>query len=155
MPKSASHLLIWSPERRRYELRRANDEKYCFLLEDGENWNTWLATHTSFSFRGRCGQITLLKEPRTHGDGYWYAYRRQGKHVAKKYLGQTRKLSPEQLEEVARTLNAERPSAKISPELMLEPKLRLPRQRTPLVRREALFARITAGLEHKLTLISA
>lgn len=169
MPKSASYLLIWSEERERYELCRADDEKDCFPLEDSESWDSWLATHTSFAFRGRHGHLTLLKEPRTHGDGYWYAYRRQGKHVAKKYLGPPRKLSPEQLEEVARTLNAQRVSpdtisastdvqpspGELPADLMLEAKLRLPRQRASLVRRPALFARITAGLEHKMTLISA
>ncbi|HET8840657.1 MAG TPA: AAA family ATPase, partial [Ktedonobacteraceae bacterium] len=159
MPKTASYLLIWSPERDRYELCKPNDGKYCLPLNGEDNWDSWLTNHTSFSFQGRYGRLTLLKEPRRHGDGYWYAYRRQGKHVAKKYLGQTRKLSLTQLEEAARLLNVQQSSPEDStrPEHIpaLEPKLRLPRQRSSMVRREALFTRLTSGLEYKMTLISA
>ena len=87
MPKSAHYLVNWSPEQ----------EKYLFIeqgngaarsVPEGESWQQWLGEHRSFSFHGRNGQINVLKEKRGRGgDGYWYAYQRQGKQMLKRYAG--------------------------------------------------------------------
>ena len=49
------------------------------------------------SFTARCEQIK--------GKGaYWYAYRRHGKKVRKKYLGKTARLTPQRLRQIAAEL---------------------------------------------------
>ncbi len=174
MPKTASSALIWSSERQSYELYEQRSKKHCPSPHNHEHWLSWLDTRTSFSFQGRSGRLSVLKESRLRGDGYWYAYRRHDGKIVKKYLGRTSDLSIERLEEAARALNGEEgehmpASPQISedqakaegerpPEIqrpLLTPKLRLPRQRSFLVPRERLFAQLDAGMERKLTLVSA
>jgi ATP/maltotriose-dependent transcriptional regulator MalT len=101
MPKTARFTLCWSAEQGLYQLY----EHGHFALEaNGAPWFTWLIAHTSFSFHGRDGRCNLLKETRKEsGEGYWYAYQRQGKQVAKRYVGRSAELSTARLEETART----------------------------------------------------
>src|SRR6266446_692991 len=47
------------------------------------------ATHTSFSFQGQAGRLSVIRETRSRGTGYWYAYRSLGQRPVKRYLGQT------------------------------------------------------------------
>src|SRR5258708_15674227 len=105
MGKPRRAALIWSQEDQWY---RQRDEHYTDTIdvrEEPEAWLKRLAASTSFSFLGREGHLTLLKEVRPHGgDGYWYAYRRQGKRTAKKYAGRTADLSAARLEQMARVL---------------------------------------------------
>ncbi|GHO91133.1 hypothetical protein KSF_011810 [Reticulibacter mediterranei] len=75
------------------------------MREETDTWREWLASHTSFSFRGREGHLTLLKETRARGgDGYWYAYRHLGKRTVKKYVGRPADLTFARLEWTAREL---------------------------------------------------
>jgi hypothetical protein len=77
-------------------------------VPEGEGWQQWLGEHRSFSFYGRNGQINVLKEKRSRGgDGYWYAYQRQGKQMLKRYTGRGVQLGVERLEEIASLLTAE------------------------------------------------
>src|SRR5438874_8960276 len=107
MPKAAVHAVIWSPERDRYELHQQGDRSHHPLrTEDGSGF-IGLVDGSSFAFQGKHGRLTLRKESRQHGDGYWYAYRSQGRRTRKKYLGHTPSLSIARLEDIAETLNAE------------------------------------------------
>ncbi|HKD74869.1 MAG TPA: hypothetical protein VKB76_05215, partial [Ktedonobacterales bacterium] len=80
MPRHAQFEVRWETAEAAY---RASDESQPIT---DSAWGTWLARHQSFAFQGRHGRINLLNERRRGGeDGYWYAYRRQGKHVSKQY----------------------------------------------------------------------
>src|SRR5215831_17141005 len=91
MPKRATPTLIWSAEQTSYGLFV---QKEALLQAESPAWFAWLATHTSFSFQGQHGSLHLQKETRPRGkEGYWYAYRRQGKHMVKHYVGRSADLS--------------------------------------------------------------
>src|SRR6266700_2478623 len=100
MPKTARFTLTWSVEQ---DLYRLYEHGHLLLEADSASWFTWLTTHTSFSFRGRNGPFNLLKETRKKsGEGYWYAYQRQGKRIAKRYVGRSVDLFTTRLEEIGR-----------------------------------------------------
>jgi ATP/maltotriose-dependent transcriptional regulator MalT len=100
MPKTARYMLTWSGEQ---DLYRLYEHGHLLLEADSASWFTWLTTHTSFSFRGRNGPFNLLKETRKKsGEGYWYAYQRQGKRIAKRYVGRSIELFTTRLEEIGR-----------------------------------------------------
>ncbi len=177
MPKTAACALTWSPERGIYELRRRGDV-LPLHMEDSEQFIQLLGDD-SFAFRGQWGRLTLRKEARQHGEGYWYAYRSQGRKTLKRYAGRASDLTIARLEEIAGALNAEpsaMPSARGKADAaagagapgatqaasarrhmpLLLPKLSLPRLSSALVARERLLARLDAGLAGcRLTLVSA
>jgi LuxR family maltose regulon positive regulatory protein len=168
MPKAAEHVLIYKQDQNSHWLYKNNNRDYAFLQGDSEQWFAWLADHTSFSFQGLHGHLNMLKEARKSGgkgeDGYWYAYRRQGKRTMKKYAGRTADLTMTCLETIARALTemmTENAPTLVPPPLppiqtpLLEPKLHLPRLHTNLVERERLLTLLDAVLERKLTLITA
>src|SRR5215472_14942690 len=108
MPKSAAATLLWSPERERYEWQhRGENSSYPVSPEDAPGFLRLVDGSSSFAFQGKHGRLTLRKESRLHGEGYWYAYRSQGRRTRKKYLGRTPSLSIARLEEIAEALNAE------------------------------------------------
>lgn len=194
MPKAAASAVIWSPERERYEWQHREENSSYPVSPEDEFGFLRLVDGSSFAFRGKHGHLTLRKEFRLHGEGYWYAYRSLGRRTRKRYIGRTSSLSIARLEDIAEALNAqsrvsidERSQAKgemipvhtvISEEekgaslqgrlpdavitstaghhlLVLAPKLQLPRLLAPLITRERLLAQLDAGLEGKLTLLSA
>ena len=105
MDKTRQAALIWSQEDQQYLWRDEHDTETLDVRQEPQAWQRRLAAYTSFSFQGREGHLSLLKEARPHGgDGYWYAYRRQGKRTAKKYAGRTADLSAARLEQMARVL---------------------------------------------------
>jgi LuxR family maltose regulon positive regulatory protein len=105
MAKTTRAALIWLQEDQRYLWRDAKHTEASILREETDTWREWLASHTSFSFQGREGHLTLLKETRARGeDGYWYAYRRLGKRTVKKYAGRPADLTIARLEWTAREL---------------------------------------------------
>src|SRR6266700_3288627 len=105
MAKTRQAALIWSKEDQQYLWRDEHDTETLDVRQEPQAWQRRLAAYTSFSFQGREGHLSLLKEARPHGgDGYWYAYRRQGKRTAKKYAGRTADLSAVRLEQMARVL---------------------------------------------------
>ena len=100
MPKTARFTLLWSAEQ---DLYRLYEHGHLLLEANSASWFTWLNTHTSFSFDGRNGHFNLLKETRKKsGKGYWYAYQRRGKHIAKHYAGRSAELFTKRLEEIGR-----------------------------------------------------
>ena len=169
MPKPASSTLIWSREQGIYALYEQGSPDTPLLPGDDEPWLVWLASHTSFSFQGKYGRLNLQKERRSRGGaGYWYAFRRQGKHTVKKYAGRSQDLSIAHLEDLAQILHAPTSEALPAPVPdtvapssfphqvpLLAPKLQLPRLPSSLVERSRLFVRLDAGRMGKLTLLSA
>ncbi len=108
MPKAAMHTLIWSSQHNCYELFAQDHKDHPLLQGDDATWFAWLASHSSFSFQGKHGFLSLQKEGRPRGgEGYWYAYRRQGRRMVKKYIGRSADLSTARLEATARALMSE------------------------------------------------
>jgi LuxR family maltose regulon positive regulatory protein len=119
MPKPARFTLVWSQERDLYELY---DNGQLLLQADGAPWLSWLTTHTAFAFRGKHGRFNLLKETRKqNGEGYWYAYQRQGKRTTKRYVGRSVEVVLARLEEIGRAFVATSSSLPLSIEKFLLP----------------------------------
>src|ERR1700680_3456825 len=74
-----------------------------------EAWYAWLTEPTthSFAFRSPQGTLTARRE-HSHGNWYWYAYRSQDGHLHKTYLGKSRELTLERLQEAVSLLSPER-----------------------------------------------
>src|SRR5262249_11534061 len=72
-------------------------------------WFAWLADHSSFSFHGKHGHLSLLKEARARGADYWYAYRSLKGRTVKKYAGRSVDLTAAHLEELAHALASQAP----------------------------------------------
>jgi predicted ATPase/DNA-binding CsgD family transcriptional regulator len=104
MPKAAGYLLIWRAERGAYELSASPSKPLLTVTPGTQAWFAWLDSVASFTFLGQLGQLTARKESRQWGEGYWYAYRRVGPKLTKKYLGRTADLTLARLEEAATLL---------------------------------------------------
>jgi LuxR family maltose regulon positive regulatory protein len=114
MPKLAKNALIWSEKQNGYGFYNEGRREHPLhvLDETGRFDEDWLAGHNAFAFHGKAGQVNVLKEARLHSEeGYWYAYRRQGKRMVKKYLGRSADLTIRRLEDTAKILNGENPVA--------------------------------------------
>ncbi len=110
MPKPSHHVLIWSQERQHYELQVDGQSEQGFRPGDEATFSHWLAEHSAFAFVGQCGRLSLLKEARPRGAGYWYAYRTQKTHARyprKRYLGDSARVTLARLEEAAQGLSQE------------------------------------------------
>jgi LuxR family maltose regulon positive regulatory protein len=68
-------------------------------------WFTWLATAATFYYESHEGTFTAHCEHRARGGSYWIAYRRRSGILRRVHLGKPDYLTPERLEQVARTLN--------------------------------------------------
>ncbi|HEU5227283.1 MAG TPA: hypothetical protein VFU49_05670 [Ktedonobacteraceae bacterium] len=162
MPKSPAHLLRWSEENQIYELTSYGHMEQRFGLEGGPSWLGFLDRHTSFTFQGREGRLSLMRETRPRGTGYWYAYRVSDLHTHKQYLGKTGNVTIARLEEAASALSRTARDAQItrmdeqsaSGSLLLS-KLQPPRLPSAPVERPRLLQRLDAALERKLTLLVA
>jgi ATP/maltotriose-dependent transcriptional regulator MalT len=106
MPKATEYRLIWSSEREVYELREHRSQRPLTITPGDRAWLAWLDSVPSFTFQGQHGQLTVRKESRQRGDRYWYAYRRVGEKMVKRYLGRTTDLTLARLEEIAAFLTA-------------------------------------------------
>ncbi len=166
MPKAAQHMLRWSAEQHIYILYEQEKGYQALLQEEEEWWCGWLATHTSFSFQGKHGHLNVQKEVRPRGgEGYWYAYRRQGKRLVKRYVGRTTDLVMARLEEIALafthqadqlpTVALPHQGTALRPEPLLVSKLSPPRLPSLLVSRQRLLSYLDVGVERTITLLSA
>jgi len=180
MPKPPIHRLIWSAESSSYTLFTPDQPPRSLVPGDEESWLAWLTTHTSFSFQGQHGQLSVLKESRSRGAGYWYAYHTAENQSRKRYLGRTSTVTLARLEEVAHTLNREASSVSslpahaqgerdsVSGDALLVPpgemfhevellftKLSHPLLPSRILTRERLLHRLDAARFHRLTLLSA
>jgi LuxR family transcriptional regulator, maltose regulon positive regulatory protein len=165
MPRLARYVVRWEATDASYY---ASDENLPLI---NATWGTWIKQHSSFSFKGQYGHINLLKERRqASDDGYWYAYRRQGKHVHKRYVGRSDQLTLARLEELTRNLyessslsesdmtksrSIPQPRRVPTTAPLLTAKLQPPRLRTGLIPRERLLRLLDAGSECTLMIISA
>jgi LuxR family transcriptional regulator, maltose regulon positive regulatory protein len=100
MPKAAPYRLRWNLAQGTYTLYDTRGERELPLDANDQAWLDWLASIPSFTFSGQHGHLTIRQETRSGGI-YWYAYRRAGQKMAKRYLGRTTDLTPARLEEVA------------------------------------------------------
>ncbi len=157
MPKPLQHALIWSHEHQHYTLTRDGQPEQGFFPADPSAFARWLDEHTAFAFLGQAGRISVLKEARRGGTGYWYAYRTQHRHTSKRYLGRTETLSLARLEETARTLGhgSGATHAQDQGMVMLSSKLSPPRLPNALVERERLLICLDEALSTPLTLLAA
>ncbi len=108
MPKAAVYTVVWSPEREQYEWQHREENTSCPVsTEDEADLLRLVDGFASFAFQGRHGHLTLRKELRRHGEGYWYAYRSQGRRTRKKYLGRADNLTIARLEAIAQALTTQ------------------------------------------------
>lgn len=174
MAKSSRHLLSWSQEHQRYELSTAGHRQQCFGQEDQQSWQVWLSQQTSFAFQGQHGHISVLKETRSRGAGYWYAYSTRSRQTTKRYLGPLSKVTLDRLEEIAQALatrstSASRrkrggvppsldglPSPAMQSHMSLVASKQVPPQLPPvLVQRERLLHNMDAVFASRLLVLSA
>jgi LuxR family maltose regulon positive regulatory protein len=112
MPKAARYHLTWVGEHQIYAWRSAHNNEQPLPVTPGSvEWFSWLSRIPSFTFSGQHGQLTVRQEARGGERTYWYAYRRHGDKMLKRYLGRTAELTPAHLEEVALQLTAPSVSA--------------------------------------------
>src|SRR5258706_12826810 len=86
MPTPAAHTLLWFVQSKTYTLLCSDAPPQSLVPGNEEPWEAWLTTHSSFSFRGQSGHLSVLKESRQRGAGYWYAYHTKESHTRKRYL---------------------------------------------------------------------
>ena len=165
MPKSSLHVFIWSEKYQRYELQSHGHPNQWFHPEDEPAFTRWLEEHTSFAFVGQAGRLSVIKEGRLGGRGYWYAYHKQARHTHKGYLGLSAQVTFARLEEQARSLGSWSPSPTLARDPvrpvsalsipLLSTKLVPPRVPSFLVERPRLLNDLDAIWTHPLTLVSA
>src|SRR2546421_7510554 len=165
MPKPATHTLLWSAQSKTYALLCPDSPPQSLLPGNEESWLAWLTTHSSFSFQGQYGHLSVLKESRKRGAGYWYAYHTTQSRTRKRYLGRTAMVTLARLEKVAQELSSTPLPALLAPEptalsleqhsLLLSTKLSPPRLPGSLVERSRLLKELDAAGSHPLTLVSA
>jgi ATP/maltotriose-dependent transcriptional regulator MalT len=171
VPKASPYVLIWLDEREHYELHLHGQLQQRFQRGDDGALSRWLDEHTAFTFVGKAGRISVLKEARSGGTGYWYAYRTRNRHTHKRYLGPSARVTFARLEQEAQALSGSRSDRRGAPgsegkrrasSLQIEHRspllsLRLapPRLPGPLVERSRLFAELDGAFSHPLTLVSA
>jgi LuxR family maltose regulon positive regulatory protein len=171
VPKPSRYVLIWLDEREHYELHLHGQLQQRFQRGDDDAFSRWLSEHTAFAFWGPDGRLSVLKEARPGGTGYWYAYRTQDRHTRKRYLGPSGKVTLARLEQEAKALSRS-PSARreatgrdgkklaSSPQVgqggaLLSLRLSPPRMPSSLVERSRLLGELDGAFSHPLTLISA
>ncbi|GHO95624.1 LuxR family transcriptional regulator [Reticulibacter mediterranei] len=108
MPKPSLYALVWSEAQQQYELTKEGRNLRAFRQEDEPEWFAWVEGQAAFAFEGRAGHLSVVKEARSRGDGYWYAYSRQSGRTRKRYLGRNAALSLLHLEETALALLSQR-----------------------------------------------
>ena len=90
MPKPATYTLLWSAQSKTYALLGPDAPPQSLLPGNEESWVAWLRTRSSFSFQGQYGHLSVLKESRQRGGGYWYAYHTKRATPANAILGEPR-----------------------------------------------------------------
>ena len=100
MPREADYKIVWSVTRKEYDIVHT---PFGFPLTNDATLQHWLWMVTTVSFCSATGHTcTLRKEAKQRGGGYWYAYKRTGQTVHKRYLGTAPNITLALLEEVAR-----------------------------------------------------
>jgi LuxR family transcriptional regulator, maltose regulon positive regulatory protein len=165
MPKPSQYALVWSHASQHYELHTQGQLIQCFREGEAATFSRWLDAHTSFAFVGQNGRLSMLKEARLRGSGYWYAYQKQGRQTRKRYLGRSNQVTFARLELVAHILTNRPELSSSAPEpgtpssevqgMLLSSKLTPPRLPHALVERTRLLADLAAMSSYPFTLVSA
>jgi len=162
VPKASPYTLLWSEEHQQYELHIRGQLHRRFHPAEREAFSRWLSEQTSFAFAGQAGWLSVIKEARSAGAGYWYAYRTQDRHTRKRYLGPSAKVTFALLEEaasgfIATSSSQEQPHSTASQQqkTFLSIKLVPPRLPNVLVERPRLLRDLDAICTYPLTLVSA
>ena len=165
MPKPATHTLLWSAQSKTYALLCPDAPPQSLVPGNEEPWLAWLTTHSSFSFQGQYGHLSVLKESRQRGGGYWYAYHTKESQTRKRYLGRTAMVTLVRLEQVAQELSSSPSPSSLAQALpapsseqkgvLLSTKLSPPRLPISLVERSHLLRELDAARSYPLTLVSA
>ncbi|WP_165423011.1 LuxR C-terminal-related transcriptional regulator [Ktedonosporobacter rubrisoli] len=164
MPKLPEFLLRWDELQQLYALNAHDQLIQRFRPEDEKLWRRWLEEHATFSFQSPQGRITVRKELRKRGSGYWYAYHTSGRHTRKRYLGQADSVTFERLADIARQLilsfraveqTKEEAPASLPQDALLLTKLRIPPLAARLIERTRLLKVLERSLERPLTLLVA
>ena len=162
MPRSSPYALLWSEEQQHYELHLRGQLSQRFLPGESEAFSRWLSEQTAFAFAGQAGWLSVIKEARAAGAGYWYAYRTQNRHTRKCYLGPDTKVTFARLEEAASRFTLtpvsheqSRRSASQQQKTFLSIKLAPPRLPNVLVERSRLLRDLDTICTCPLTLVSA
>jgi LuxR family transcriptional regulator, maltose regulon positive regulatory protein len=101
MPKHLPYQLQWSLQTQEYELLHDGKLVAPRVELSSPRWFAWLETLAAFSFQSRSGECwTVRKEKMQRGGTYWYAYRRRGLRMVKRYLGRSADLTLPRLEAV-------------------------------------------------------
>src|SRR6266566_3435233 len=110
MPKGVVYRLLWSSTSLSYELQSQQGSVVLSMKHESPAWFAWLAQGISFAFVSRIDSRSYIvrKEMKQRGNGYWYAYQRDGQKLTKKYLGKAAAVTPARLEDVAILLNTHR-----------------------------------------------
>jgi LuxR family transcriptional regulator, maltose regulon positive regulatory protein len=161
VPKRSPYALLWSEDHQQYEVYIRGHLHQRFPPGEREAFSRWLREQTSFAFAGQAGCLSVIKEARSAGAGYWYAYRTQDRHTRKRYLGSTAKVTFARLEEAASKLtpiNApteQAHSIASQQQTFLSIKLSPPRLPNALVDRPRLLRDLDAICTCPLTLVSS
>jgi hypothetical protein len=100
MPKGTEYKIAWSQAHQAYEL---DHTPFTFPLND-ESLRSWLKLIDAFHLETKTGHsLTARKETKKRGSAYWYAYKRVGSKLQKKYLGDGNKITLIMLETLARS----------------------------------------------------
>lgn len=83
------------------ELQDGSGRFHPHIPVGSQAWFNWLANSVGFAYQDETGRFTARCEQVKGKGAYWYAYRRQGKKVRKKYLGKAAKLTPQRLQQIA------------------------------------------------------
>ncbi|GHO70374.1 hypothetical protein KSC_092660 [Ktedonobacter sp. SOSP1-52] len=177
MPKPSLYVLTWSEEQQCYELTTGGQLQRSFRQEDESEWLAWLGNQTSFAFECHGGHLSIIKEDRPRGAGYWYAYSRQARRTHKCYVGRTATFA--RLEQaVSNLIDKDGTSAKLAVRTaravavsepqkalpcpvkqglasLLTTKLSPPQLPPSLVERKRLLKDLDATSSHRLVLLSA
>src|SRR5579884_3072026 len=100
MPKALEQALIWEEEQQQYQVYSRGQPQQGFRRDDEAAFSRWVARHSSsFAFVGQAGRLSVIKEARGGGTGYWYAYRTRERHTHKRYLGSSKQVTLARLEQ--------------------------------------------------------
>lgn len=101
MPKKAEYRIEWSEISSGYEVIHG---PLHFDLMGDSGLHFWMERLSTFHFCSPTGYtLTVRKEQKKRGAGYWYVYKRVNGRVCKKYFGDIRKLDLQTLERLARS----------------------------------------------------
>jgi LuxR family transcriptional regulator, maltose regulon positive regulatory protein len=100
MPKRAEYQIVWSSEKQGYEVIHG---PFSFDLVNTSTLQYWMRQIDTFHFCSSTGHtLTVRKEPKQRGAGYWYGYKRVNGKVWKRYFGEVSKIDLSILEQAAR-----------------------------------------------------